>query len=173
MVDAPMGFYDSVKDSVRKEAQDVDNPGSDDETAEQSDDTMAFDQLKEDAEHAQDENNGGTAGSSRGQTTTDDTEIEILTSEPDTSTPDNTDTRKDGYDDERSTANSADAHAPRQDGQPPEDQTAQARDTRKSPPADNQESAADETVAAVLQRIEQQNDEMISLLRGIKHHLEQ
>lgn len=124
-----MAFYDSVKDDIREEAGE---PLEDSE-----DDSVAFDQLKKDAEEDDDDDDREMSS---------DTDIEVLgrggmsQPEEDSSAPDS-------------------ARSPA---------AAVEEDGATEIPA---ESSAEDTVE-ILRRIEAQNDEMLSVLRGIKRSLE-
>ncbi len=221
-----MGFYDSVKDSVRSEAQQsqqAENADSEDGD-EDGEGMMAFEQLKKDAERARDEEDGvdetpaSTDRSEDRSDTTDtatrthtgtDTDIEVLTTDEDMGsqqpsrqsgvqqqteqTTDIGDDRKSigvPGDTSRDTATSAPETVQEASGTTGQDaaSTSPSRDTQRtqesSSPTPSDQGQAQEhpvrpskdgnqDVADVLQRIEQQNDEMITLLREIKQQLEQ
>ncbi len=163
-----MGFYDSVKDDIREENGDgrEEQPAGQDE----DNDTMPFDHLKKGAEDEGDDE--GSSGS--------DTEIEVLT--------------EDGI---KPAEGSADTASQQEESQGPREDAQQQRDREPSGAAQDRSETAGGTGAAqadavesaggthasgvdtssdelveTLQRIEQQNSEMLDVLRGIKRSLD-
>lgn len=182
-----MGFYDSVKESVRQENTDG-SEGEPDDTQEPEDETMPFDQLKKRAEdgeeNQEDEPEQG-----------DDTDIEVLASgervEPQKGadgaqpSPADADTPPDqapeneeraGAGQSRASASPARNTSTTPGGGARED----AHDTagkavqggRSGPAADDGGDVDDAELVQVLRNIEEQNADILTVLRGIKRSLE-
>ncbi|MFB6295100.1 MAG: hypothetical protein ABEI97_05035 [Candidatus Nanohaloarchaea archaeon] len=139
-----MAFYDSVKEDIRDETGAAQD---DDEEG-----SMPFDQLKDEAEEREDPEE--TEASS-------DTDIEVL---------------GDGDLDDTDSESEAAAQGSSAAAQP-EASTAPAPQEQDAEPGGEQvddaaRDAADRDTVQVLQRIEQQNQEMLDVLRGIKRSLE-
>lgn len=131
-------------DSVKDDIREEN--GAADRDADPEDDTMPFDQLKKDAEEQGDESSAGS-----------ETEIEVLTD--------------DGLQTERTEETATDTAAASAGAA---QDAAQDRETSQGT-APQQSAGADDVRAATLdtlQRIEQQNDEMLDVLRGIKRSLD-
>lgn len=165
-----MGFYDSVKDDIREEnGETTAEPDADD-----GDDDMPFDHLKDGAESDDDGEQQGSGS---------DTQIEVLTDEglkPAGGGEDTDGSPEAAAADATSTAAGQDATSAQEEtpSQP------QAGQDRSEPATDGETAGADHDPAredargdpddellATLQRIERQNDDMLDVLRGIKRSL--
>ncbi len=140
-----MAFYDSVKEDIRDETgatQDGDDEGEDD---------MPFDQLKDEAEDREDPEDAASSS---------DTDIEVL------GDGDLADTADTGSSGDKSPS-------PGGTGAPEQDDTAeQGTGASREHTEETVSDGADRDTVQVLQRIEQQNQEMLDVLRGIKRSLE-
>lgn len=179
-----MKFYDSVKSSIREEAEDEDTDKPDKGDGHENGDSMPFDELKKGAQDAQEEPETGedTSPNRAG----DDTEIEVLTenglekeSSRSSAEAGSTTTQQ-----EQSHGHNADSGPKEQSHSSPQrtepqsgTRPAQQRQKEQQPgntgdaQAGGPTSGAEEQVE-VLRRIEQQNKEMIELMKGIKRSLE-
>ncbi|MDY6768545.1 MAG: hypothetical protein SVW02_00345 [Candidatus Nanohaloarchaea archaeon] len=156
-----MAFYDSVKDDIRDETS---------AAAEDEGETMPFDQLKEEAEDREDPEESDTS--------TSDAEIEVLG---------DGDLAEDGEEESGAGSSGAATRSEAQTGQTASQGTGgtqqgetsgQAPSTDRPPQQTTTDAAAPESAGGdtemveLLRRLEQQNQEMLDVLRGIKRSLE-
>ncbi|MDY6776690.1 MAG: hypothetical protein SVQ76_01130 [Candidatus Nanohaloarchaea archaeon] len=135
-----MGFYDSVKDDVRRENGET---VQDEKEEGEEEDKMGFDQLKESANENPDPEEEENQSS--------DTEIEVL---GEGEVPENSRSREE----ERSQQSGSQDRSGRGDG-------TESREHSGS-------GETQEEILSALERIEEQNSEMLDVLRGIKRSLD-
>lgn len=138
-----MSFYEGVKESVKNEDTETpDDEESPDKPADAGGEDMPFDQLKKEAEQ----------NAEKQSDKPDETKIEVLTDDGSSSTPDKTPSKP---------SSTPEKEVPEQ----------QSQNDAADPTAVTENKALDEVVGA-LQRIEQQNEEIAGILRGIKRSLD-
>ncbi|MDY6761443.1 MAG: hypothetical protein SVY41_00170 [Candidatus Nanohaloarchaea archaeon] len=149
-----MAFYDSVKDDIRDET------GA---TTDDDDDSMPFDQLKDEAEEREDPEESETSS---------DTDIEVL-GDGGLDDTENSGTAAGGAEPQAAAPQDT---APQQSaseegtGQPQSDAADHSSQVSATGTAGGEEGAPD--TVDVLRRIEDQNQEILDVLRGIKRSLE-
>lgn len=150
-----MSFFDSVKEDVREEHQPDD--ARDEDAGKEGEDDVPFDQLKKGAEEQDDDTEQNTADAS-------DDDIEVLRSD------DSSGASSTGNTGQSSPPPSADTR----DAEPEQEPAPEAGQTEAAEPgtADSSDAVARDEVVQALKRIEEQNDAMLDVLRGIKRSID-
>lgn len=166
-----MAFYDSVKDDIR--AENGDEPDGSADEDDEDNDSMPFDHLKKGAEDEDDGDGGSDA----------DTPIEVLTE--DGIKP--ADEPEDTADSAAGSGGEAPSQPTQQPRQPQQDDASAAQEEETAGGTGASQARVEESAGGTqpsgvdasgdelvetLQRIEQQNSEMLDVLRGIKRSLD-